>query len=259
MTPSDAISVVMTTSPVPAHPDTSDIAETVASVREQLPTAEIVIAVDGVRPEQEHRRDDYTEYTRRLLWLTNNEWHNVVPILLPEWRHQANATRAALEVVDRPLVLFVEHDTPIVGDIDWPAMCAAVASGAAGCLRLHHEDRVLPDHEWLMLDPATTWLNTTAGALPVRRTSAWWQRPHLCTARFYRERILSRFTPKSRCFVEDVMYGLIQSDCIDHGEAGWFDWRIYLYAPDVNGPRGMQRSFHIDSRKAEPKYDQVFG
>jgi hypothetical protein len=58
-----------------------------------LPDSEIIITVDGVRPEQEHYREAYDEYTKRLLWLANNQWHNVLPMVFEEHQHQARMAR----------------------------------------------------------------------------------------------------------------------------------------------------------------------
>ena len=148
--PDDLITVIVTTSPTPLHPSTDHIRQTIESIRSDLPTAEIVIACDGVRPEQCHRTADYQEYIRRLLWACNTEWSNVVPLVLDEWQHQALATRAALELVETPLILFMEHDTPIVGDIDWAGLCRATLGPDVDLIRLHQDVAIHPDHESVM-------------------------------------------------------------------------------------------------------------
>ncbi|MEX2253638.1 MAG: hypothetical protein WD649_05745, partial [Thermoleophilaceae bacterium] len=106
--PDDLITVVVTTSPVARHPLTDHLEQTLLSIREQLPDAEVVLAADGIRPEQEEWRAQYEEYLRRVLWLSNFEFRNTAPVLLDEWGHQANTARAALQLVTTPLVLFVE-------------------------------------------------------------------------------------------------------------------------------------------------------
>ena len=98
-------------------------------------------------PNSAHRTADYEEYIRNLLWLCNTEWTNVVPLVLDEWQHQALATRAALELVETPLILFMEHDTPIVGDIDWAGLCRATLGPDADLIRLHQDVAIHPDHE----------------------------------------------------------------------------------------------------------------
>lgn len=245
-TPDDLITVVVTTSPVPSHPSTDHIEQTIASIRESLPTAEIVVVADGVRPEQADRTEAYETYLSRLLWLCNFQWSNVVPVVLPEWGHQANATRAAMQFVDTPLLLFIEHDTPLVGDIPWAGLCDAVQEGTANAIRLHQDVEIHPDHERVMLDDEPK----NIGGVPLRRTAAWWQRPHLASTAFYR-RILERFPASSRTMIEDVLYGVVWSDWEDYGEVGWDQWRIWIYQPDGD----MRRSGHLDSRGEDEKFE----
>lgn len=245
--PDDLVTVVMTTSPAPLHPSTEHIVATIDSVRAQLPTAEVVVVCDGVRPEQERRRADYEEYLRRLTWLCNWRWRNVVPVVLDEWRHQANATRAALELVDTPLVLFVEHDTPLVGEIDWPGLCGFVRSGEANVVRLHQDAAIHPDHESVMLDHETQWVS----GVPVRRSVAWWSRPHLASTWFYREKVMGLFAESSRSMIEEAAYAALSAGWDSDGEAGWWEWRVWVYTPEGD----MRRSGHLDSRADEPKYE----
>jgi hypothetical protein len=92
----DLITVLIPSSPIAAHPDTSMIEQTVRDVRAKLPDSEIVIMLDGVRPEQEDRREAYERYKRRFLRLTHHMWHNVLPIIFDQPVHQAAMTREAL-------------------------------------------------------------------------------------------------------------------------------------------------------------------
>lgn len=268
--PDDLITIIVTTSPATLHPSTEHIEATIDSLRVQLPDAEIIVACDGVRPEQEKLRAQYEDYQHRLFWLTNFKWHNVVPLRLEEWGHQAHAVRAALELVTTPLVMLVEHDTPLKETpIDWAGICAFIETGEANLIRFHHEAEILPDHEGLMIDHDTQWIpeedwqlrrvsptsvvNERHG-LPLRRTMAWWQRPHVASTRFYRERVMPFFTPECRTMIEDPLYGHISSEYLTYGEAAWWDWRMFVYCPEGS----MQRSYHLDSRGAEPKYSMVF-
>lgn len=262
-TPDDLITVIVTSSPTTMHPSTEHIETTIDSIRAHLPDAEIIVVCDGIRPEQERLRDQYEQYQHALFGLTNFRWHNVVPLRLEEWAHQAGAVRAALELVTTPLVLMVEHDTPLKEtSIDWKGLCAFVESGEANLVRFHHEAEILPDHERLMLDHATVVKRghligpgpAVYDDLPLRRTIAWWQRPHIASTRFYREQVMPFFTAESRTMIEDPLYGHILDGYHTHGEAAWWDWRLYVYTPEGS----MQRSYHLDSRGDEPKYPMRF-
>ena len=243
--PDDLITVLVTTSPVPSNPSTEHIAETIRLVRAQLPRAEIVLAIDGVRPEQSERAPAYAEYVRRLLWLTNHRWRNVVPYLAPTWLHQAALTREALTLVHTPLVLFVEHDRPPIGDVLWADLCRCVVNDRVRVARLHAEAEVHPEHEYLMLDPEPRMYE----GVPLRRTFAWWQHPHLVRTDLYREWLGEFFNPQARTMIEDRMYSVVESAWKDEGEASWDQFRIAIYQPDGN----MKRSTHHDARGSDPK------
>lgn len=244
--PDHLVTVVVTTSPVPSHPATDHIEETIRLVREQLPEAEIIIAIDGVRPEQQDRAPAYSEYVRRLLWLTNHRWRNVVPYLSDRWLHQAVLTRKALSLVHTPLVLFVEHDRPPVGDIPWRPLCQAVLTDQIRVARLHAEAEIHPEHRYLMLDVEPRMVE----GIPLRRTGAWWQHPHLVRTEVYREWLTQHFRPGSRTMIEDRMYSLVESAWRDDGEQGWDRWRLAIYQPVGD----IKRSTHTDARATDPMY-----
>ena len=252
--PDDLVTVIVTTSPLESHPDTKIIEETIRSVRDQLPRAEILIACDGVRDEQQHLRDDYEDYLRRLLWIANHEWRNVLPLLMPEWGHQANSTRLALEHVTTPQLLFVEHDTPIFGDIDWDGLTGVIESGDAEMIRFHIYDEIHPEHKHMMLDHRTREVEGTRGPVPMRRHFQFWQRPHLASTKFYRDKVMPHFPPESRTMIEDKMHGVVHSNFIDFGRAGWFDYRLWVYCPEG----GFKRSGHLDGRGEAPQFDMKY-
>lgn len=245
--PADRITVLVSTSPIPAHPSTAIIEETIASIRDQpdLAGAEVIVMVDGVRPEQEHRRAAYDEYVRRLLLLTNR-WPNVVPYLAPGHLHQALLTRGALGLVRTACVLFVEHDTPLEGDTPWHALERVIAGGEANVVRLHHESTVLDEHRHLMLDEGPRYVE----AVPLMRTAQWSQRPHLALTNFYRQTLLRYFGRDSRTMIEDVMHGVVATTWREQGFPGWEQFRVWLYAP----PGNMRRSRDLNGRGTDPKY-----
>lgn len=244
--PDDQITVLIPTCPIDSHPDTAMIEAVVASVREQLPRAEIIVVCDGIRPSMESKAADYEEFLLRLARLCLG-WHNVVPIILPEWGHQANGTRAALELVTTPLILFVEHDTPVVGEIDWPGLCYIVDRGIVNMIRLHHETEIGDYHRHMMLDDHERIVGRTDSqpGVPIMRTFQWSQRPHLATTKFYRERVMPYFGRDSRTYIEWIMHGACQHGLERGVEATWDRWRIAIYHPSGGN---IQRSTHLDGR-----------
>lgn len=244
--PNDKITVVVTASPIPSHPSTEIIEQTIDSIREQLPTAEIVVALDGVRPEQADQAADYHEFVRRLTWLTNFRWHNVVPVVADHFLHQANLTIEAMEHVHSPLMLFVEHDTPLCGDMPWDRLCNAIEAGDANVIQTYHFDAIHPDHQGIFLEHHPQRVE----GVWLRRTMAWWQRPHLASADWYRS-LLSDFTPQSRTMIEDAVYPVMERDV----RAGnWDRWKVWLYEPDTPS---VKRHIHLNGRGEQDKFEMV--
>jgi hypothetical protein len=165
-----------------------------------------------------------------------------MPVVFDDHRHQANMTRAALELVDTPYVVFVEHDTPFSDEpIDWPAVLAAMATEHFDVIRFYHEAQPPLEHSHLMIgDPIEV-----AGC-PVQRTIQWSQRPHIAPTGYYRRIISTHFPSTCRTMIEDKMHGVSQDD-----EPGN---RLAIYAPQGT----WRRSLHLDGRGADPKYEMVY-
>lgn len=248
------ITVLMPTSPIPSHPDTAVIEETYASIRARLPAAEVIVMFDGVRSEQYERRREYEEYQRRVLRLCNFEWRNVVPLRFDRHAHQANMTRRALDLVRTRTVLFIEHDTPLLGDIPWDELVDVIASGQASVVRLHHEAEVLEPHRHLMLDTTPQKVAGAGELVPLLRTAQWSQRPHLASTGFYRAMLEHYFGTESRTMIEDVMHGVVDRAWREEGLPGWDRFRMWMYAPDGD----MKRSTHLDGRGDDPKFEMVY-
>lgn len=242
------LTVLMPTSPIPSHPDTSIIEETVGSLYgyPELAGCELVIMADGIRPEQEHRRADYHEYLRRLAWCTGNRWGNATLVVHPEHRHQAAMTRAALAGVDTDAVLFVEHDTPLTGDIPFEALARAVAGDQLDLVRLHHETTILEPHAHLMLDHAPR----DVGGVPVLRTRQWSQRPHVASTGYYQRILREHFDADERWMIEDRLHSVVEVANLRRGEAGYADHRLAIYCPEGS----LLRSRHLDGRGDDPKW-----
>lgn len=245
----DLITVIIPSSPIAAHPSTEAIEQTISDVRAQLPNCEIIITLDGVRKEQSSYAKNYEEYKRRLLWLTNNRWSNVLPVVFDKHMHQASMAREALKLVRTPLILYVEHDAPVTPDrvIEWERLCEAVLSGEANIIRLHHEELILLEHKHLMLGEPENGL---------QRTSQWSQRPHLASAEFYRMMLEAHFHPESKTMIEDVMHGIVHEAVERGGMMGWYAWRLWVYTPTIDA-LGIKRSYHLDSRGKDPKYEMI--
>lgn len=244
------LTALVPTSPIESHPSTEILDETIASIRFHHPDAEIVLMIDGVRPEQEHLRERYEQYVARILWRCNFEWRRVVPLRFEEHTHQVGMTRRALDLVRTPLVLFVEHDTPLVLDcpIPWDDIERAITDGDLNVVRLFHEGCRQTEHRHLELgDPIDL------HHMPTLRTMQWSQRPHVASTAFYREMLARHFTEGARTMIEDVLHGKAEEAWLRDGEMAWHLWRIGIYAPEGN----MKRSYHLDGRGEASKFEET--
>ena len=246
----DKITVVIPSSSIPSHPSTKVIEETVRTIRAHLPNVEILITLDGLRTEHEHRKEDYEEYKRQLLWLSNFEWANVLPVIFDEHLHQSGMMRRILDMVKTPTVLYVEQDTPLTPDcdIDWEGITRSIETGEANLVRLSHEALIIPEHKHLMLDDEPK----DVSGVPMVRTIQWSQRPHIASAVFYRHLMNNYFTDQSRCFIEDKLHGEVQGEYYRDKDMGWYPWRMFIYHPEGGN---IKRSYHTDGRQGEDKLD----
>jgi hypothetical protein len=159
-------------------------------------------------------------------------------VLAPDWVHQSGLVEMALREVRTPLVLMVEHDTPMCGDVPWLSVAAALLDGQVDLVRFHHEANVLEPHRYLMVDERPVDLG-----FPALRTVQWSSRPHLARASYYR-RIITDYFQDRRGFIEDTMHSVVQTAWNDDGFAGWRRHKLALYAPVGD----MKRSLHTDGR-----------
>lgn len=231
----DYITVLMPSSPVPSHPSVGVTLDSIARLRSypELKECEIIIMLDGVRAEQEHRRDDYEEYKRRLSWL---RLHNVRLMEFPKHSHQATMTREALETVKTSIVYFVEHDTYAFGEIPWRPFIH-IMNADVPVIRLHIFHEILPVHAHLYHE------RENIGGVPLVRTTQWSQRPHLALTDYYKRIMADFFPPDSITMIEDRMVSPATT-------LGWDRFRLRVYAPDGD----MTRSGTHDGRQGDPKY-----
>jgi hypothetical protein len=240
------ITVVTPVSVIKSHPDTSILEETIGSVRALFPTAEIFLTFDGLREEQHNRRHDYDEFIYQALWLADHKWGNVVPWLFDEHLHQSGMLREVIDRINTTLMMYVEADTPLVVDepTDFESISDFLLDGHSNVVRLHHEAVIPAEHKHLVHGYDNGFI----------RTSQWSQRPHVASVAYYRRILESHFSANAKCFIEDKMHGILdQAEAVD-GHAGWLQHRVHIYDP---GNGNMKRSYHIDGRAGEPKYDET--
>lgn len=232
----DDMAVIVPISPIPSHPDTHILEETIQTIRTHT-NAPILLCFDGVREEQQSLAAQYQEFTRKMLWKCNFEYEGVLPLIFSEHFHQSGMMKFVLEGIKTPFIMYVEHDTPLTPD--WPIeldkIKAFIASGESNLVRLHFES-VIPDpHKYLMVgEPENGFL----------KTKQWSQRPHIASTEYYRKIMDEFFTPESRTFIEDRMHGIVQGN-------DWEANKLHIYHPEGS----IKRSYHLDGRQGAEKYD----
>lgn len=236
--PDQMITVVIPVSPISSHPDTAVLDETIASIRHHLPKVKIIVSFDGIREEQGDWAIAYLEHIRAVMY----KHRDIYPVLFGEHRHQSGMMKVLLEQhIKTPLVMYVEQDTPLEKTlIEWGPIIDLLQEGTSNLVRFHHESSIPKDHEHMMLNSFDTFTQTVQ----------WSQRPHVATTAFYR-RVMSEFSDKTNCFIEDHMHGIVWNSYQQDGKLAYNQWRLHIYTPQGN----IRRSYHTDGRQGAEKYD----
>ena len=237
------ITALIATSPIKGHPSTDIIEETIKSVRDRLPNAEIIVMCDGVRDSQKDYEERYLDYQIELFWLAKK--YDFLILRSDEHRHQAGMTAYALQFVDTPQILFMEHDTPLCEEIPFTAISEVVTDDVVDVVRFHFESHILPVHRHLMKG------QIKHKGVTFNRTEQWSQRPHLSSTEYYKKILKHHFlTDKNRVkktMIEDKMHSVCQTK-------PWSENRVSIYRPKGN----IKRSYHLDGRGEDSKFEEDF-
>lgn len=234
------VTVVVPVSPIKSHPSTAIIDETLASIKYHLPHAKIIVSFDGVRDEQSHLSDKYHEHIRAVLY----KHRSIYPVIFAEHRHQSGMMRYLLDnIIDTPYLMYVEQDTPLEKtSLELGSTIDLIGKGHSNLVRFHHET-VIPDpHKHMMFNKVGNYT----------QTAQWSQRPHLASTAFYK-RVMAQFSEDSKCFIEDLMHGVVWNAYVTDGKLGYNQWRLHIYTPEGN----IKRSYHLDGREGATKYDST--
>lgn len=251
------LTVLIPTSPIPSHPDTAILDETIKNIR-QYTDAEIILMVDGVHESLQHRAREYEQYVKNVTKKKDAGDYGAMTILINGTHtHQAAMTRYALDhFVKTPLIMFCEHDTSPIGDIPLDDLCFLIdLHGLINCIRFNIFEQIPNEHKYLMIDKepqfaqagyaqygkedkkVTAWLT---------RTIQWSQRPHIAKTGWYRSILHKYFKPGQVTMIEDVMHSVVQTE-YDMRKEDIFGLAIYT-------PEGNQlRSYHSDGRGLDVK------
>jgi hypothetical protein len=227
------VTIIIPTSVLPTHPDTSIIDETISSIRSHFPNNEIILQMDGLREERLGRKDAYDEYKNRILWKCMHEWKNVLPIIFDKYSHQTTMMKKTIDIINTAAMLYVEGDAPITPDceIDWQKCLDMLEYNKANTIRFHFEAVIPDEHNYLMLGLEDGFM----------KTIQWSQRPHLSTVKYYRDVVLP--FSEENTFIEDRFHGKVQDD-------GWDTHKLWIYHPEGS----IKRSYHLDGRQGTQKF-----
>lgn len=218
----DQVTILIPTSPIPSHPSTTIIDETIAGIRHYFPTARIIVMCDGVRPSIEHRREQYKEYLKKLWhrYMESIDYGRVEVRLFLDPTQQAWMTRETLKDVTTPLVLFNEHDAILRAEppIEWEAIVSLLKTDEANLVRFYHWDRIWWEHEYLMREHFTF---QNVEFVRTVQFSGW---PLIAKADYLRRVLTDHFHPTDRKMIESGLYGPICS-------VPWEAHKMVIYYP----------------------------
>ena len=237
------ITIILATSIIPDHPNTTMIEQTINDLRVHLPDNEIIMQIDGLRDEQLGRKKDYDEYKNRILWKCLHEYKNILPIIFDYHSHQTTMMKKTIKLIDTSVMLYVEGDAPLTPDveIDWKKCLDMIELGNANTIRFHHESEIPDSHQHLMMGLENGFM----------KTAQWSQRPHLSTVKYYKDVVLP--FSNERTFIEDNFHGKVQDDIFPYNtfsQEGWNTHKLWIYHPEGQ----IKRSYHLDGRQGTRKY-----
>lgn len=230
----DQITILISTSHVPEHPETATIDETVASIRQTLPKSLIVIQCDGLSDKHAadaNRMLRYQGYKSRL----QGRYENSVVLEYDKNINQAGMLGRAMEYVKTPLIAYVEHDWSLSPNIEWEKLAKIIHSGRYNLVRFYAYCRIHPLHEGMCFE------REIVDGIPFIRTIQYSQNPHLASSAVYRQ-WNSEIMRGRNIAIEELMHG--PCAC-----GPWERWKLAIYNPIDEGTTMTCR--HIDGRKGE--------
>ena len=236
------LTILVPTSPIPSHPSTAILNETVSNIRKYT-NARIIIMADGVHKSLEIRKEAYQEYLKIVqMKIDAGNYGDCIMRVFSEHSHQSLMTKSVLaDLVSTPLVMFCEADTSPIGDIPFQEICDAVqSSDTINCLRFNIFEQIPKEHEYLMLG-----LSDLNG-IRITRTIQFSARPHIAKTDWYKEVMGNYFEPYAKSMIEDILHGVIIESYKEHNRD---IFGLAIYTPEGN----QLRSYHADGRGKDNK------
>ena len=237
------ITILICTSPIPSHPSTAILDETITNIRKYT-DAKAIIMADGVHESISHRTEDYEKY---LITVKDNIisglYGDCSLKVFEHHRHQSEMTKQTLKEVTTPLIMFVEHDTSIIGEIPFNDICDIFISNyytEINYIRFNIFHEILKEHKYLMLE------KFEYHRIPLTQTLQYSARPHIARTDWYKDILWTYFSEGERCMIEDKLHSIVISK---YKAIGFDTFGLFIYTPNGN----QLRSYHSDGRGTDEK------
>src|SRR5579864_1708989 len=192
-----SISILISTSPRPGHPDSDILDQTVASIRATLPDSPIIIMADGVPNDITPQRAlNYSGFKSRI----QGRYDNSKVLEFDTHCQQSGMLGRGLELVNTPLLVYAEDDWSLSPNIEWDALGRIILSGRYNLIRFYAYCRIHPLHEGMMHE------REIVDGIPFVRTLQYSQNPHLASTDFYRAIHTSHLHDRTSA-IEEIMHG----------------------------------------------------
>jgi hypothetical protein len=190
---------------------------------------------DGIRPQVENRREQYTEYLKKLAALVNEgKLGNTKLSVYANHSQQAIMTRNVLHHhVTTPLILFMEHDAVFRTEppINFEVIFDLLLRKEANLIRFYGWKDIWHEHEYLMRGEFT---HSGQRFVKTVQYSQW---PLVSRTDYHRE-LLKRFPAQQITMIEPAVYYPV-------ARGAWEDNKILIY---LDGELPFE---HVDGRLDE--------
>ena len=252
------VTIIITTSFLKTHPDTSLIIDVVDSIKKysELKYSNIIITCDGCKFDDQ--KNIYEEYKTNLIDLTlhNNNFKNILLIFNDENIGQANCIKKAFKYVETEQILMVEHDCVLQPNLDLNGIINVIHKypNKYKHINLSHEKSIYDENgEKFSFANCGTDIEYIDG-VPLLKTLSWSMRPHFALTKYYKNFILNFFSDESYAYLENIIYPIEINRCILDSK-NHDDFGTYVYCPS---PGKMLGHIHYDKRGNVPKNIDIY-
>ena len=222
--------LILTTSHVPTHPDTSIIDKAINSLKNTF--VKTIITYDAAR----EKNDDYDEYIKKMV----EKYPLFIHLIQETNLGFRNSLKSALDIVETPFVVILQHDVEI---------CGALPFKSIEKLPLSQWNIISTNHLEKGLNKPTHWYPIINDAGPLmKKTFGWCERIFIAKTEFLKNKCLNATTKafletqffsqfktlykkleKIKSYKQIPKISIHQQTYDDY----WDDWRCYTLKSDV--------------------------